>query len=200
MSIDKIILSPTYAFKKQISGVDYDDLRNAILKSPEIIFNYDPNMDNAHTTGDRIFPHENKSASQLKKEIILFAEEVLQKDYKIADIWAVCLEKGQATSYHRHSSNSHMFPQEYWSGVVYVSAPEDSARLCLYAQVCNTVEFVEKIQPQQGLAVLFNSYVPHQTERHQGSISRICVSFNLEPCLPNKNLVPDMTPWKNNFD
>jgi hypothetical protein len=199
-NIDKIILSPTYAFTKVVDNLDYQDLAEAILDSPEILFQHNQDEDNSHTTGDRVFPHQNSNASLLKKCLIDFAKEALGKDFKIVDIWAVVLNNGQSTNYHRHSSNSHMFPQEYWSGVVYISAPSGSSRLCLYTQVCNTIENVEKIEPEQGLAVLFNSYVPHQTEKHQSDEPRICVSFNLELFSPNKTLVPDMAPWKNNFD
>lgn len=194
--ISKINLSPIYCYTKKIKSVDFDSLKKSIIKSKEIIFEFDSKLDNAHTTGDRYFPHGDENAEKLKKEIIALAEESLGKQYKIVDIWAVKLEKGQATSYHKHSSNSHLFPQEYWSGVVYVNAPENSARLCLYAAACNSVEFVEKINPEQGLAVIFNSYVPHQTERHQSSEPRICISFNLEPLNPNLEVVPDMSAWR----
>ena len=198
--IEQIALTKTYAFTKVIEDLDYTDLANAILNSSDIFFQHSQDQDNAHTTGDKVFPHENASASLLKKSLIDFAKEAIGKDFKIVDIWAVVLNNGQSTNYHRHSSNSHMFPQEYWSGVVYISAPSGSSRLCLYTQVCNTIENVEKIEPKQGLAVLFNSYVPHQTEKHQNDEPRICVSFNLELFSPNKTLVPDMTPWRNAFD
>lgn len=193
--IEQISLTQTYAFTKIINNLDYDDLKEAILNSSRISFDFKEKSDNSHYTGETIFPHKNQTASKLKEAVVDFAKEALNKDLKIVDIWAVVLNNGQATSYHRHSSNTHMFPQEYWSGVIYISAPEGSSRLCLYTQVCNTIENCYQIEPQQGLAVLFNSYVPHQTEMHKNNEPRICVSFNLEPLSPNKTLVPDMTPY-----
>lgn len=199
-AIQKIHLAPVYAYKKIINSIDFEDLKNAILNNPKTVAKEDKMAGNTHMTGDIDFPHQNPSGIKLKKEILNYAKEALDKDYRISELWAVALQPGQATGYHRHSSNTHMFPQEYWSGVIYISAPDGSANLCLHAEACNTMEFVERIEPQQGLCVLFNSYVAHQTERHEGTDLRICVGFNLEPISPNKRIIPDTSHWKNNFD
>ena len=77
----------------------------------------------------------------------------------------------------------HIHPGSVLSGVFWVSCPENCGRLI----VRHPNEMVNyylgpdelSIDPQEGLLVLFPSYLPHLVEPNQSSEDRISISFNL---------------------
>jgi hypothetical protein len=142
---------------------------------------------------DYVLP-KTPETQMLKEEIELIANNVIG-ELKVVDMWCGVLEKGQSTPFHRHSSNGHLYPEEYWSGVVYLDPVNTDCRLCLYGEAMNAYNMVTKIEPAEGKIVFFNSFVPHMTERHTGDRPRVCVSFNLHPVNPNTSIYPDMSPW-----
>jgi len=189
-----IWLVPIRAHESFIKGIDYSVIASQILESrihPD--FPDAKEFVDVQSGVDYVLPNT-KECRGLRDMIEHRANEVLG-DVVLADIWCGILEKGQSTPYHRHSSNAHLFPSEYWSGVIYIDAVGPGCRLCLYGEAMNAYNMVTKIEPETGKIVFFNSFVPHQTERHNEDKPRVCVSFNLHPRIPNTTVYPDMSPW-----
>jgi hypothetical protein len=189
-----IWLVPVRAHESFIKGLDYPKIAQQILESripPD--FPDAKEFVDVQSGVDYVLP-DTIECTVLKEEIERRANDVLGELY-LADIWCGILEKGQSTPYHRHSSNAHLYPEEYWSGVIYIDAVGPGCRLCLYADAMNAYNMVTKIEPETGKIVFFNSFVPHQTERHNEDRPRVCVSFNLYPKNPTTTIYPDMSPW-----
>ena len=184
-------LNPLMAYQSRIDDLDYEKIALDILNhriSPE----YDSKIDvvDSQTGVDFIVP-DTVYTRALKEAIKKKSREVLG-DVHLSSIWCAVLENGQSVPYHSHRSNSHLFPTEYWSGVIYIDIGYGGCRLCLYSGDSTGHQHVTKIQPENGKIVFFNSFVPHQTERYYGDKPRICVSFDLRPNNPTTNTYPDM--------
>lgn len=102
--------------------------------------------------------------------------EELCLDLELDNYWFNVNPPGTYNSLHIH-------PGSVLSGVFWVSCPENCGRLI----VRHPNEMVNyylgpdelSIDPQEGLLVLFPSYLPHLVEPNQGSEDRISISFNL---------------------
>lgn len=122
---------------------------------------------------------------KLEKEIINILNKLNKKEYYIKDTWAVKLTKDQSVIAHSHHSNSHIHPEEYFSVAYYPSAPEGSAELIFSVEWCNIMKNTVAVKPENGLLVIFNSYITHMTARHSINDPRFVVSMNLSPKIPN---------------
>lgn len=184
-------LNPLMAHQSFITDLDYFNISHNILHS-RISPEYSSEVDvvDSQTGVDCILP-DTVFTRSLKDAIEKRAQEILGDVY-LASIWCAVLEHGQSVPYHSHRSNAHLFPTEYWSGVIYIDAGTGGCRLCLYSGDSTGHQHVTKIQPENGKIVFFNSFVPHQTERYYGDKPRICVSFDLRPNNPTTNTYPDM--------
>ena len=178
----------THAYVSQIDDIDYGAVTSEILQQ-DLVF--------SKGYGFRVYPDSNE-CHKLQNSIELLANTVLPLPVGLADIWAVATSKGESVSYHSHYSNTHMRPEEYWSGVVYTSSDDNSAELVLHSFGYNRIESMTKIKPEIGKVVFFNSYVPHFTTMHQSEVPRVAVSFNLKPKNPNTTEVPDMSVYRGN--
>ena len=94
----------------------------------------------------------------------------------------------------RQCMNSEHVHGEIFSGVFYLSAPEESGKLVLQNPAINrmwkgcaltsqnknqfTGETI-RIQPVEGSIILFPSYLPHSVETNNHDEERISISFNL---------------------
>ena len=121
---------------------------------------------------------------------------VLGAEYVIEAIWGLVLNQGQSVMMHSHKSNAHLHPSDFYSIAYYPCVPEGSAELIFSLTHCNTVEQAIAIKPEEGMLVIFNSYIPHMTSRHMAEEPRIVISANLFPVSPNNRVVPDWTPYK----
>jgi hypothetical protein len=171
-----------------ITGVDYQKVSEQIIEQ-EYVFK--------KGYGFRVYP-KTEECDNLKRLIESMANNVLPIKVDLVDIWAVVTNKGESVSYHSHHSNTHMQPEEYWSGVIYTASDEDSAELVLHSFAFNRVESMTRIKPEVGKAVFFNSFVPHFTTMHESNRPRVAVSFNLKPKHPNITEIPDMSVYGGN--
>ena len=181
-----LTLMATHAHVCQIDDIDYDTVASEVLKQ-DLVF--------LSGYGFRVYPDSNE-CHKLQSAIELLANEVLPLPVDLIDIWAVVTNKGESVSYHSHYSNTHMRPEEYWSGVIYASSDDTSAELVLHSFGYNRIESMTKIKPEIGKIVFFNSYVPHFTTMHLSSTPRVAVSFNLKPKTPNVTEIPDMSVYR----
>jgi len=99
--------------------------------------------------------------------------------------WAVVLEP-------QGFQNSHIHPESFVSGVYYVQIPqavrenragEGNLNFGNLFPAVAEVEKIEKytVKPEEGLLVLFPSYLWHYTIPFAGREDRICILFNVMP-------------------
>jgi hypothetical protein len=185
-----ITLMATHAHVCRIDDIDYETITSEVLQQ-ELVF--------SSGYGFRVYP-DSDECQKLQDAIEVLANEVLPLPVTLTDIWAVATNKGESVGYHSHHSNTHMQPQEYWSGVIYTSSDDSSAELILHSFGYNRIESMTRIKPEIGKIVFFNSYVPHFTTMHQSDIPRVAVSFNLKPITPNVTEIPDMSVYRGNHE
>lgn len=183
---ESIVLMATHAHICQIKNIDYGVVTSEVLEQ-ELVF--------SSGYGFRVYP-DSDECQKLQNAIELLANQVLPMPVALTDIWAVATNKGESVGYHSHHSNTHMQPEEYWSGVVYTSSDDISAELVLHSFGYNRIESMTRIKPEIGKVVFFNSYVPHFTTMHQSDTPRVAVSFNLKPVTPNVTEIPDMSVYR----
>jgi uncharacterized protein (TIGR02466 family) len=87
--------------------------------------------------------------------------------------WSVILKKGGHQKRHIH-------PESLVSGVIYIKLPTETADEdkkegnLLFPSNC-----MKMVTPKEGMAVLFPSYLPHETVPISTDDERICIAFNL---------------------
>ena len=165
-----------------INGIDFQKVSTDVLHE-KLVF--------LKGYGFRKYP-KSEECEKLKLSIEEMANAILPVKSEIADIWAVATSRGESVSYHSHSSNTHMQPEEYWSGIIYTSADEDAAEIVLHSFGYNRIESMIKIKPEVGKIIFFNSFVPHHTTKHESLDIRVGVSFNLKPKNPVTTEIPNM--------
>lgn len=149
-----------------------------------------------HTYHEDTILNESEELNKLILEIEFFASGLFNRPYVLESIWGLVLNEGQSVMMHTHKSNRHLHPQEYYSIAYYPQVPEGSADLIFSLNYCNIIEEIKKIKPEEGLLVMFNSYIPHMTSDHKSDIPRVVISANIAPKNPNQLIVPDWSPYK----
>ena len=104
---------------------------------------------------------------------------------KIKSIWAIINEKGASNERHHHGNSA-------LSAAYYVRAPKDCGDIVFYdprpapvfshpiAKKPNILNAtVNSITPDEGLLVLFPSYLDHSVKPNLSSNQRIVISFNV---------------------
>ena len=87
--------------------------------------------------------------------------------------WSVVLKKGGHQKRHIH-------PESVVSGVVYIKLPPDTAdENKKEGNLVFPSNNMRMVTPQEGMAVLFPSYLPHETVPINSEEERICIAFNL---------------------
>ena len=120
---------------------------------------------------------------------------VAGKKMKIDECWSLTLNKGESVGPHSHKSNTHMHPVDYYSAAYYISVPAGSAKLIFNISVCNTIETLIPITPENGMFLVFNSFIQHYTDRNLSDEPRMVVSANFSPVTPNITPVPDWSAY-----
>ena len=86
---------------------------------------------------------------------------------------------------------SHIHPMHFLSGVFYIKTPENSGSIVFenmferntsLSWVVNddNIKASEKIIPEEGKMLLFNSYLPHRIEQNNSLSDRISISFDVD--------------------
>ena len=134
---------------------------------------------------------ESDCYNNLRKQIEKKANEVLPIKVKVYETWIAIIESGQSVAYHTHYKNSHIIPENHWSGVVFASAEDGCSDLVLHGYALNRVESFVSISPEVGKIVFFNSFVPHFTTVNSSGARRVTISFNLWPVDYNLDTFPN---------
>jgi hypothetical protein len=145
-------------------------------------------------SGDNSLP-EGEECKKLKKLMTEKVSFIAKKPMTINECWSLTLTKGQSVGVHSHKSNTHMHPGEYYSVAYYVNVPPGSAKLMFNISVCNTIETIIPVIPEEGMFLIFNSFIQHHTDRHLSDEPRIVVSANFSPVSPNRTPVPDWSAY-----
>lgn len=152
-------------------------------------------VDNNHTYFEDTVLPDVPEVTDLCSRISSAVSKIIGTEYKIEAIWGLVLNCGESVMMHSHKSNSHLHPSEYYSIAYYPMVPDGSAELIFSLTHCNTIEQAISIKPQEGMLIVFNSYIPHMTSRHISNEPRIVISANLIPRNPNLEIIPDWSPY-----
>lgn len=135
--------------------------------------------------------------TKLEQQVVRVVEEIAQQEYKLDEIWAIKLMPGQSVIAHSHYKNHHTHPGDYFSVAYYPYAPEDSADLIFSAHWCGYMHNTISVKPQDGLLIIFNSFITHMTARQMIDNPRIVVSMNLSPTTPRETPNADWSIYAN---
>ena len=107
-------------------------------------------------------------------------------EVKITSMWSIINKKEASNSKHIHSNN-------YISAAYYVKAPNNcgnimfhdpiSARTIRNPKIKNRNKLnsnIFSVEPQEGLLVLFPSYLEHSVDMNESNDERIVISFNID--------------------
>lgn len=144
---------------------------------------------------DNLYPFGYPESMKLIDAITDAVSQITHNEMEMNSIWTITLERNQSVLSHTHKVNTQLYPEEYYSVSYYVSAPEDSADLMFVTTHCNTIERVTAVKPEPGMLMVFNSFIPHMTNRHYSNEKRVVVSANLSPKNPNTSPSADWSEY-----
>jgi len=134
-----------------------------------------------------IFNFKNKEIQQLKKEIIKVHDKFLKKlNYKLVKSlyvngWLNIMKKNEFIKPHAHGWDA----DTYLGGHFCVQCNNTSTYyINPINQLCEPV--VYKSKNNIGKLTLFQNFIPHYTDIHQGNNKRITIAFDLS-IIPNLN-------------
>ena len=124
--------------------------------------------------------------NKINKAIIDLGWNNSSNEFKITEAWSIINSKNSSNSRHIHSNS-------YISAAYYVKAPANCGDIVFYdpreARVIRKPRSsssnplnsdVVNITPQEGLLVLFPSYLYHSVNENLSGSERIVISFNLD--------------------
>jgi|LauGreDrversion4_2_1035121.scaffolds.fasta_scaffold10543_3 hypothetical protein len=144
---------------------------------------------------DQLYPFGQPEAMKLLQEITKQVNFFANSDMVIDSVWSIALEQNESVLFHSHKVNTQLYPEEYYSVSYYVSAPEDSADLIFETTHCNTIERATSVKTETGMLLIFNSFIPHMTNRQYAKEKRIVVSANYSPRHPNQKPSADWSEY-----
>ena len=176
---------------------DYENLN-------EKLYNYIKKKQNDHPNGikkSNIKGWHSPDFNLDDKEVKLFIESIssniqkvindmgwdpIKNNIKLTNIWSVVNKKDASNSRHTHSNS-------YISAAYYVKAPKDCGDIFFYdPRSANTIRtpVIKKstrlgmqqvnISPQEGLLIMFPSYLHHSVGENNSDKERIVISFNID--------------------
>ena len=111
--------------------------------------------------------------------------DLKKNELKITGMWTIINPSQASNARHIHSNN-------FISAAYYVKAPEDSGEIVFYdpraaneirSPIINTPNKLNSntfsVSPQEGLLVLFPSYLHHSVNINKSTKERIVISFNI---------------------
>ena len=127
----------------------------------------------------------NSISPQLNSVLTDMGWDIKKQEVKITGMWAVINKKNSSNAMHIHSNN-------YISAAYYVKAPKNCGDIVFYdprpapvfshpiAKKSNILNAtLNSITPDEGLLVLFPSYLDHSVKPNLSSNQRIVISFNV---------------------
>lgn len=192
--IQSLLSIPIY--KKNLNYIDNSKLYQEIKQySSNIDKSFIDNKNHSYFE-DQKYPFKGIESQKLINAISHEVNFALGKEMIMNEIWTLTLSNGQSVGYHSHKSNKHLHPTEYYSIAYYVNAPDGSADIQFQITACNTIESSISVPAQNGLLIIFNSFIPHMTNRHNNkNEDRIVVSANFSPKYPINTPTQDWTAY-----
>jgi hypothetical protein len=183
-------------YKKKLNYIDNKKIYEEIkTHSKKIDDSFLDNKNHSYFE-DQTYPFGAIESEKLATALVNEVSAALGKEMLLNDIWTLTLANGQSVGYHSHKSNKHLHPTEYYSIAYYPNAPEGSADLQFNITACNTIETLISIPVEEGLLIIFNSFVPHMTNRHNNlNENRIVVSANFSPKYPTSTQTQDWSAY-----
>ena len=128
----------------------------------------------------------NSISSCLNDAFLDMGWDLVNQKVNITSMWSVINKKNASNARHIHSNN-------YISAAYYVKAPKNCGDIKFHdprsAKVIRTpitkkpnnlnLEVIN-ITPQEGLLVLFPSYLHHSVDMNNSSVERVVISFNID--------------------
>jgi uncharacterized protein (TIGR02466 family) len=125
-------------------------------------------------------------SSKIQKVMSDMGWDTKKNNIKLTNMWSIINKKSASNSRHIHSNS-------YISAAYYVSAPKDCGDIFFYdpraASVIRIPEIKEStklnmqqvnISPQEGVLVMFPSYLHHSVGENNSDQERIVISFNID--------------------
>ena len=183
-------------YKKKLNYLDNNKLYEEIKTHSKKIDNSFVEDKNHSYFEDQTYPFGETESEKLITALQSEVSIALGKEMLLNDIWTLTLEYGQSVGYHSHKSNTHLCPNEYYSIAYYANAPEGSADIQFNITACNTMESFVSVAAEEGLLIIFNSFIPHMTNRHNNlDQNRVVISANLSPKYPTQAQTQDWSAY-----
>ena len=156
-------------------------LENAILTDLCLQWRDRKISDDPNATGNedsRIPDH--KAVDQMKDKITSVFHSTIDDRYYLAEIWAHILEDNETTMIHSHRN-----PKDYehlnLSWVYYPMLPNNmrGGNIIFQMQQHNQTKN-HSVTPQEGLLIVFPSWLPHYTTRNETGGLRVSISGNMK--------------------
>jgi hypothetical protein len=145
---------------------------------------------------DQRFPFGKSECEKLIDILTKSVEQISNKKMELKEIWTITLKDGQSVQMHTHKRRNHLYPEEHFSVSYYPKAPEGSSDIIFITSACNTLESHYSIPTETGVLLIFNSYLPHMTNRHNNiNEERIVISANFSPKEDTDSLKKDPRDW-----
>lgn len=137
-----------------------------------------------------VFTFKNKEIDKIKKEIIK-AHEMFLNNYKIKipkelwiQSWFNVMRKGEKIKLHIHGTS----PNTYLSGNLMVQC-QDTKTIYVNPQNQINEPIKHESNNEVGKLTLFQTCIPHCTDKQTNAQERISIAFDLSPDQVNKNYI-----------
>jgi hypothetical protein len=183
-------------YKKKIKYIDNNKIYQEIKKySKSLDSSFNLNKNHSYFE-DQTYPFDGPESNKLMNCLANEVSLAVGQEMLLNEIWTLTLRNGESVGYHSHKSNNHLHPSEYYSIAYYVNVPIGSSDIQFNITACNTLESSVSVKAEDGLLIIFNSFIPHMTNRHNNvDQDRVVVSANFSPKDPTLILNQDWTAY-----
>jgi hypothetical protein len=154
----------------KISGIDNTELVTHIEETGEP-FTDIPFHTHAEDTKIAEHPHLEKIVDRAKSLV----REHLECESEVDSFWAHIHKTGESTDIHDHGKSD-------FACIYYVKTPKDCGALLFHPNPWDTPPI--PYEPQEGVVVVFPSWLKHSVSKNKSKYDRISISFNLTATGP----------------
>jgi hypothetical protein len=172
-------------YKKKLNYIDNNKIYEEIKKySKSLDESFNSNKNHSYFE-DQTYPFDGPESNKLMNCLSAEVSSAIGREMLLNEIWTLTLKNGESVGYHSHKSSNHSNPAEHYSIAYYVNTPIGSSDIQFSVTACNTLESLVSVKAEDGLLVIFNSFIPHMTNRHKNvDENRVVISANFSPKNP----------------